>query len=130
MELQIAVDYGKMIQTLLEMIITALLPVVLGYIVVWIKEKTNEIKAKVSSENLAFAEDVVRRLVLAAEQSGLLDDAMKLGKEKKKFVISLAEAELFRKGINIDLDVLDALIEAEVFEAFSQFKTDPELNQK
>lgn len=113
---------STILQTALVTIIQVLLPVVLVFIVTWINLKIKEIKGQMNQADLEFAGALVRQLVLAAEQNGLTGALEAVGAEKKKYVIALAEAELERQGIKIDLDVLDALVEAACMEAFSKIE--------
>ncbi len=61
---------NKILETVLIMIIQILLPVTLGYVVIWINAKIKEVKAKMSTEELNTTITIINQLVLAAEQSG------------------------------------------------------------
>ena len=58
----------------------------------------------------------------AAQQSGLQGFIANEGSEKKNAVIAWTKAELARRGITLDLNTLDAMIEAIVFEQITQVK--------
>ncbi len=98
------------------------MPVVLGAITTWVVAKIKEVRLKVQSDELAYAMSVIRQLVLAAEQNGLTGALKNVGQEKKAYVIAMAEKALTDKGIYLDLDVLDALIEAAVLDAINRAK--------
>ncbi len=95
--------------------ITTCTPVVVAFVVAWIKAKTDEIKTKISerlsSEQQYALEWAARNAVLAAEQSGLKDLAI----NKKAFAITAAERFLKAQGFDIDLDVIAEAIEAAVW---------------
>lgn len=107
-------DIGHLIQLLLEVVITVLLPFALRALIQWINSQIREINARKDQVVLRTVVDLVRQLVNAAEMNGLSGAIQNIGKEKKRYVFDLAEAELKRRGITLDLDVLDALIEAQV----------------
>lgn len=113
-------NWSGLIQSVLMTVIQVLLPVVLGYIVVWINAKVKEAKAKLSESQLTLATGLIYQLVLAAEQNGLIGAIEDIGTEKKQYVLMLADAELNKHGIDLDFEVLDALVEAAVYEAFKQ----------
>ncbi len=116
------VDVSHLLQLALEIIITVLLPIVLKVLIEFLNAKIREVKANKDLVAFQTAVHIVRQLVQAAEMNGLSGAIENLGKEKKKWVIDMAEAELKRYGIDIDLDVLDALIEAQVKEAIKDLE--------
>jgi hypothetical protein len=113
----------NLFQLALEITLTVCLPIALTALLRWAAVKVAEVKAAVSNEQLTYVTTLIGQLVMAAEQTGWVDAAKALGAEKKKYVIQLAEVELEKRGIQIDLDIIDALVESAVFEAFSQYKT-------
>ncbi len=115
---------GSLLQLALETLIKVLLPVIMGYIVVWINQKISESKSKTRSTNMTYVIDLVYRLVLAAEQNGMIGAIKNAGEEKKKFVLAQAQAELEKHGISMDLETLDSLVEAAVNEAFGKVEFD------
>ena len=111
-------DWSSTIQTGLEMAIQILLPVALGFVVIFIKQQISAIKSKLDQENLATAEAFVKAFVLAAEQSSLTGKLNNVGEEKKAWVLAQLDAALNLRGIDLDFEVLSALIEAAVYEAW------------
>lgn len=111
-------DWSSIIQTALEMAIQILLPVALGFVVIFIKQQISAIKSKLDQENLAIAGSFVKAFVLAAEQSGLTGKLNNVGEEKKAWVLAQLDAALNVRGIDLDFEVLSALIEAAVYEAW------------
>ena len=115
-------ELGKLVQLSLEVVITVLLPILFKVLVKFLNEKQAEARA---SKDFAMFETVVaivRQLVQAAEMNGLTGAIENIGREKKRWVIDMAEAELARRKINVDLDVLDALVEAQVKEAIKDLE--------
>ena len=111
-------EWGAVIQTFLVIVIQMLLPVALGFAIVWMKSQWEKVKLQIGVEEYAFIEALVRQFVLAAEQAGLIGMITNAGEEKKKMVLAMAEAELEKYGIKVDLDVIDAIIESIVYEEF------------
>jgi hypothetical protein len=90
-------------------------PVLIAFIVAWIKAKTDEIKANIKA-NLDDSQEAaldwaVKTAVNAAEQSGLVDVAL----NKKVVALEIAEALLKSRGIDIDLQSVSDAIEAAVW---------------
>lgn len=118
-------DIGELIQSALEVVITVALPIALKFGVEFLNEKIAEARAHKDYAKLQAAIAVVRQMVQAAEMNGLNDAIENIGREKKRWAFDMAEAELARRGINMDLDVLDALIEAQFKEAIKDLEPLP-----
>lgn len=116
------IDFGSLLMIVLEIIITVVLPFILKLVIEWLNVKIREGKAAAHAQNLDVAIALVRQMVLAAEQMGLTDAIKNIGEEKKAFVISMAEKALAERGIKMDLDELDALIEAQVKDAIKDLE--------
>ena len=82
---------SEILQLLLETVIKVLLPVALGYLVVFINAKIKEAKASTYAADIATAAALIYQLVLAAEQNGLIEAIKNEGAEKKRYVLDLAE---------------------------------------
>ncbi len=119
--------FSKLLEVLLETIITVALPIVLTNLVVWINAQVKNTKAKMSKEQLDLVYLLINQFVRAAEQAGLTGALKKAGAEKKAYVMALLKSELEGRKININLEVLDAMVEAAVNDAFSKIDLDPEL---
>ncbi len=111
------IDISSILQLVLELVVTVVLPFLLKKLFDWLNSQIRNLNARNDLVALETTVKIIRQLVQAAEMNGLSGALENLGKEKKKWVIDMAEAELSRRGINIDLDILDALIEAQVKEA-------------
>ena len=111
-------DWGELIQSILETILAIALPVLVGYAVVWLRAKQREIVAGLTDNQRWMVTEAVRTAVEAAEQSGLAGHIGNMADEKKRFAIVSAERYLYNAGLSIDLDVLSDMIEAEVYRQF------------
>lgn len=121
-EIPQVVDWAVLIQLLLQTMITVFVPVIAAFAVSWLRTKSAEIKSQIPVNQMALAEQLIAQFVKAAEQSGLKNELMAAGSAKKAMVLQLAETELTKKGINLDLEVLSAMIEAAVYEEFTKSK--------
>jgi len=63
---------NEILQTMLETAIQVLVPIVLGALVVLVRGMLTEVKARVDKDQLAMAESLIRSLVKAAQQNGLI----------------------------------------------------------
>jgi hypothetical protein len=105
----------------------ATLPVVAAYLARWIKVKIAVAHAELDAAypsvmgNLEWFAAIA---VDAAEAAGLKDMAL----DKKQFAIDLAEKFLATKKITVDLDLLDAAIEAAWIEAYGPVKLEASAN--
>jgi hypothetical protein len=121
---------NEVYQVLINFLVTLIVactPIVVGFVVAWIKAKTDEIKSRMVeslSDNQKWAlEFAVKQAVQAAEQSGLRDLAL----NKKEFAIKSAESYLKSLGFDIDLDVIADAIEAAVWTELNE--KDPNKNE-
>ncbi len=87
--------------TILQAAITLLAAVITVFVIPWIKSKTNKTQREQIEAWVGIA-------VAAAEQ--LWKGREKAGEDKKRYVLEFLE----KKGFTINMDELDAMIEAEV----------------
>ena len=120
-----AFDWSVMLQLLLETMITVFVPLIAAFGIQFFRAKIAQVRGQIPADQLALADQVITQFVKAAEQTGLTDELMREGSAKKAMVLQLAETELGRHGINLDLDTLSAMIEAAVYQEFNKGKTDP-----
>lgn len=120
-------QWDELLFQVLQVAITVLAPILFTLLGKLIWDYAQKVQSQIPAEQLAFAKGLIKQLVLAAEQSGLTGLIRAEGEEKRKYVIDLAEKELKARGIDMDLDVLYALLEAAVFEAFNNVKEDKQL---
>ena len=116
---------SKLLQNALETIVTVSLPIILLHLVNWINAQVRTQSAKLSREQLDTVYLIVNQLVRAAEQSGLTGQLEAAGAEKKAYVLALVRSELEERGIKLNLELLDAMIEAAVHDAFGKVDLDP-----
>lgn len=115
-------DASNIPQMLLQVAILVLLPYVLRLVKAYVDSKVAEFKATADKAQLDFVIGLISELVKAAEQCGLTGALEAIGEEKKRYVMDLAEAELARRGIEIDLDILDSMVEAAVMAEFGKIE--------
>jgi len=99
-------------------LLAAQVAVLLGALVV---KAVNEIKAKLTADQLVILQTAVDIGIKAAEQ---LDLAGAI-KDKKVEALRIAQNYLTAHGVKIDLATLDSAIEAAVYAAFNTGKTKP-----
>jgi len=111
-------------QKFLEIVLPVLATLLAGLVVAFITKVINEIKAKLTDQQLFYINTAVNTAILAAEQVNLKGELI----DKKEYALSVAEAWLAEKGIKVDLHVLADLIEAAVYEKFNWGK-EPEVKE-
>ena len=102
---------NKLLQTLLEVA----LPILVTAAATWMIGKVVEIFKKIAQKNpdvAAYVMEICSTAVRAAEQIF----GGEKGKEKKAYAIKLVEAYLSQVGIKLDLETIDAAVEAAVLE--------------
>jgi hypothetical protein len=107
------------LQIFLQTIIQILLPILLTAAVGYLFRQYQIVTARIPAEQLELARQIVRSLVLAAEQTGLVGAIKNEGEAKKEWVLQRAEEYLLSKGVKLDLHLLSDLIEAEVLESLN-----------
>jgi len=117
-------DTSALLQKVLEVVIQVALPFVLAMLFAWLRQQYLKVKAQIPVEQFEFAANLAEQFVLAAEQTGLKDELLKLGQDKKEWVLSHLDAELQKRGVKLDLAVLSALVESAVYSAITMFKED------
>jgi len=121
---QMVMGWSDLVQPLLETVLSIMLPIVLGFVAVWLKGLLAKIKAEMSESQLAFITVLAGQLVLAAEQSGLTGVITNIGEEKKAMVIAALQQAADDNGIKISVELLSAIIEAAVVDAFGLSKSE------
>ena len=103
-----------------EGLLAVALPILAVVVVVYLVQRVREMTKDISSNAMYYIEDAARIAVNAAEQVGLAGAI----KDKKKYALDLAQEYLDKRGVKINLSLLDGLIEAAVMEQFPH-KSDP-----
>ena len=119
-------DFGELLQLVLEMAITVLLPIFLGFAIVAVRGWWESIKAKIPQEQYAFADMIARQLVLAAEQNGLAGKLSNEASVKYDWVLDNMERQLREAGIKLDLHTLSNMIESAVKAELNMERTSAE----
>jgi hypothetical protein len=113
------VDWGQLIQVVLQAVLAVALPVVVKFIVDWLRKRLEEMEQSLGERRWYMIQEAVRIAVSAAEQSGLAGLIEDIGEEKKRWAIDAAERFLAQNGLGgLDLDVLADMIESEVRKQF------------
>jgi hypothetical protein len=92
------------------------LPIVIAAAIQHLRVMTNRLRADMSQERQEAIDWAVRVGVQFAERVGLLEKLV--SSEKRKRAIEAAQKFLAERGVNIDLDSLITLVEAEVQKQF------------
>lgn len=115
-------DWSKLLSDVLQAVLVLVLPALIGAGVSWLKLKWTVYRDGKGGEWAWALEQAAEIAVRAAEQSKLAG----LIKDKKTYAITIAEKYLGERGLAIDLDVLDAAIEAEVQRRFGKTPAQPQ----
>jgi hypothetical protein len=112
----------------LQAVLPVLVSVAAGFAAVLIKQAAAYFKANVDAKTQAQLEWLAGVVVQAAEQSDLSGQLVNYGNDKKAWAIAQLQALLAQYKLPaLDLNALSALVEAEVWKQFNQYKTDSEL---
>lgn len=114
--------WDSILQYAVETVIQLLLPIVLGALATLAIKGVKKLQASIDADKYTFAVALAYQLVLAAEQSGLAGYIENTSEQKLDWVMTKMEEGLAKRGINLDLDEIRAIVEAQVMEAFNQFK--------
>lgn len=113
-------DWGEFVELLFKAALAAVLPFAVAALREWLKQQAAELEVHFGVERWAAIRAAVSMAVKAAEQSGIRDSLEKAGSQKMKWAIDTAELYLAERGLGgLDLDVLIAMIEAEVHKQFN-----------
>jgi hypothetical protein len=103
--------FSEVMQAVLEVT----LPILVGALAAWVVAKCKVVFKELKDENPELYE------ILTAVSSTAVQAAEQVyggekGQEKKAYALNVAEKYLSAKGINLDLDIIDAYIESAVKE--------------
>jgi len=115
---------SEFLQIVFSALITAATPVLVAYVVAWLKARQREIEADLSEQERYLIREALRVAVHAAEQSGLAAGLVKEGEKKKQWAAEVAQQYLARYGLDLDLNELTGLIEATVWEEINRYRPD------
>ena len=104
--------------TVAQVLLIISLPILIAAAAFWLRQKANEIKARLSAEQLATLQSVAGIAVKAAEQAGL-SKQLASGSEKREYAIKVAQDYLNTVGVKVDVKAITSLIESEVLKQFN-----------
>ena len=107
-----------MLQSLLEFLLPIVAVAVIGALVSWAKLLWAKAKSWNPDTTYLLAE-AAKIAVTAAEQAG----AAKLINGKKVYAMDVAEKWLEQHGVHLDFELIDAAVEAAVYEQFNTDKS-------
>jgi hypothetical protein len=105
-------DFAQAISPALTELIKGVLLLLVWQIVAWVKAKSNAVKASMTTDQQWWLESLAGTAVKAAQQ--LYDD----NEQKRDYAFDYIERELKKVGLEMDVDSIWALIEAEVYRQF------------
>ena len=113
----------NLLSKVLQAVLEASLPILVSALAAWIAAKAGEMFRKMKDTNPELGEiltNISKAAVNAAEQSIV---GSGLGAEKREYAFSIVKKYLKAKGIDVDPDIIYAMIESEVrkmnlYEAF------------
>ena len=100
-------------------VILLALPIVIAALFQWLRQKNAEFRSHLTAQQQQFIDAGVGIAVRAAEQMGLSRQLAGGGQGKKAYALKTAQDYLNRLGVQIDVNELATLIEAEVRKQFS-----------
>ena len=104
--------FNQFLLTLAQLLLIGALPIITAAVYQHLRAATARLKSQLSQEQQDAIDKVISTAVSAAEQTGLLQKLV--GPEKKDFAIQMAQSFLSKRGIDLDLESMANLIEAEV----------------
>lgn len=114
-------NWNEILGAVLQAVLIAILPTLAVAAFKWLWAKASTVWAELS-ERYPTVTDLLRQsaciAVSAAEQAG----AAGLITEKKQYAIGIAEKWLAEHGVVLDLDLIDAAIEAALYDTINQYK--------
>jgi len=117
-------DWLKVLSDFVQAMLLATAPVLgvflVKAVIAWGQKLAAQAK-EAQPDLFSQVEWIAKTAVKAAEQSG----AVTLGQEKKAYAINAIEKWLAEKGLTLDIDLIDAAVEAAVFEEFGGKNNNP-----
>lgn len=114
---QLLKDFAEAISPAVQVLLQAAFVALATSASAWMVSKANEYRGKLSQEKRYYLDFIILNGVQAAEQIYKNGN----GAEKKAYVLGLAESYIARSGLEIDLDEINARIEAAVFNQFRHY---------
>lgn len=106
-----------LIQKSLETLISVLVPILVGYLILAVKNWNNKVKGEMDETDWLKIQSIVSDVVKAAEQNGLRGAIENVAATKKAWAIAEGQRILDERKLNkISVETLASLIEAKVRE--------------
>jgi len=110
-------------QAILITLIQVLVPILMGIALAWLRPRLKMLDAKIAAEmgqaQWEFTKSLVAQFVAAAEQQGLVDQALATGKQKKEWVIARLQSYSSVNGVTIDWAAVSEALEGAVWSAIN-----------
>lgn len=106
----------QLTQVLLQIVITAIVPAISGFVVMWIRAQMAKVRMQLTAEQRQYADAVIRNLIAAAEQYDLAGLVKRSGAQKKAWVVGQAQTMLDSAGIHWEAQTIADLVEAKILE--------------
>ena len=103
-------------QVVIETVIPILVSLISAFVLLLVRNLNGWMKARLTNEQYAFAQSIVKAAVSAAEQYA----GSKEGETKKSLVLTAATQALNERGVRITPQELDILIEDSVRREFAK----------
>lgn len=119
--MEIPTEVQTFITQLLVVSISTLLPILVAYVIGYIRAKKNEFLARLSQEQVMLLESVVNIAVRAAEQSGLAGYIENTAQQKLEYAEAYVQTYLKNAGWGgIDVALIRGAIEAAIKSGWEQ----------
>lgn len=113
-------DWNEILMTIITAVVIPLLGIGVKLLADYLMVKQAEVLNLIDQDWRYALKEAARLAVAAAEQSGIAGLIDGVYKNKKAYALELADKFLRQYSIDVDLDVLAGLIEAEVLRQFPQ----------
>lgn len=105
------------IGNLVMSILTIMFPILVGFVISWVKAQYDLVRSHIKVEHLALLDYFVEVAVKSAEQVGILEMIANTGEAKKQFAIEYLQTALRSRGLHYladNVDELSAAIESAI----------------
>lgn len=103
-----------LVQVMAQVLIAVLVPVLTAAVIGLVGTCIRFVRGKMTAQQLALADSLVKSFALAAEQYDLGGVVKRSGQQKKDWVVAMAQSALEKRGISLDVRLLADLTEAAV----------------
>lgn len=104
----------ELFNKILQIILETALPILVSAAAVWMIAKIKEVLERIKEHKPDAYYTLIEICQVGVRAAEQIYKGKARGPEKKQYVINLTEKWLASKGINLDLDMIEAAIESEV----------------